>query len=45
MLGLFKRTKELAVEFRERCSEVCDKGGRRAAWPERTLLQRYGARI
>jgi hypothetical protein len=47
MLRLFKRTKELAVEFCERCSRVCDAGCRRAALRERTLLQawRYGVRI
>jgi hypothetical protein len=47
MLRLFKRTNELAVEFCERCSRVCDAGCRRAAFRERTLLQawRYGVRI
>jgi hypothetical protein len=47
MLRLFKRTKEVAVEFCERCSQVRDAGCRRAALRERALLQalRYGARI
>ena len=47
MRRLFKRTKRLAVEFCERCSQVCDAGSRRAALRERVLLQawRYGARI
>jgi radical SAM protein with 4Fe4S-binding SPASM domain len=47
MLRLFKRTKELAVEFCERCSRVCDGGCRRTALRERALMQawRYGARI
>lgn len=47
MLGLFKRTKELVVEFCERCSRVCDTGCRGAALRERALLRawRYGARV
>lgn len=47
MLKLFKRTKERAVAFCERCSRVCDAGCRRAALRERALLQawRYGARV
>jgi epoxyqueuosine reductase QueG len=47
MLRLFRRTKELAVEFCERCLRVCSTGCRRAAIRERGLLQarRYGARI
>ena len=47
MQRLFKRTKELAVEFCERCSRVCDAGCRRAALRERALVQawRYGGRI
>jgi len=47
MLKLFKRTRELAVEFCERCSRVCDASCRRAALRERALLQpwRYGVRV
>jgi hypothetical protein len=47
MVGLFKRTKQLAVEFCERCSKVCDAGCRRAVLRERALLQawRHGNRI
>ena len=39
MLRRLKRTKELAVEFFERCSRVCDTGCPRAALRERRLLQ------
>jgi hypothetical protein len=47
MLKLFKRMKERAVEFCERCSRVCDAGCRQAALRERALMQawRFGARI
>ena len=47
MLKRLRRTKELAVEFCERCARVCDAGCRRAALRERALLQAwgYGARI
>ena len=47
MLKLFKRTKELAVEFCDRCARVCDAGCRRAALREKAFLQawRYGARV
>jgi len=47
MLKLFRQTKELAVEFCERCSKVCGAGCCRAALRERALLEawRYGARI
>jgi hypothetical protein len=47
MRRLFKRTKELAVSFCERCGRVCDAGCRRAALRERTLLQQpwLGVRI
>jgi hypothetical protein len=41
MLRLFKRPKELAVEFCERCSQVCDAGCRRAALRERALMQAW----
>ena len=46
-MRLFKRTKELAVEFCERCSRVCDAGCRRAALRERALEHawRYGVRV
>ena len=41
------RTSELAVEFCERCGQVCDGGCRRAAVRERVLLQqlRLGVRF
>jgi hypothetical protein len=47
MIELFERTKELAVEFCERRSKVCDAGCRRAILRERALRRaaRYGARI
>jgi hypothetical protein len=47
MLNPFKRMKERAVEFCERCLNVCDAGCRRAALRDRALLQawRYGARV
>ncbi|HET7129378.1 MAG TPA: hypothetical protein VFJ93_09930 [Gaiellaceae bacterium] len=47
MLKLFKKTKELAVEFCERCSQVCDAGCRAAALRERARMQalRFGGRI
>ena len=47
VLSLFKRTKELAVDFCERCSRVRDPACRQAAVRERALLQawRYGARV
>lgn len=47
MLKLSKRTKGSAVDFCDRCSQVCDAGCRRAALRNRALLDawRYGARI
>ena len=47
MPGLIKQTKELAVEFCERCSRLCDAGCRGTALRERALMQawRYGTRI
>jgi hypothetical protein len=47
LFKLFKRTRELGVEFRERCARVCNAGRRQAALRERALLQawRYGGRI
>jgi hypothetical protein len=46
-LKLFKTTRELAVEFCESCSRVCDAGCRAAALRECGLLQalRYGVRV
>jgi hypothetical protein len=46
-LRLFKRMKDVAVEFCERCSHVCDAGCRRGVLRERTLLQawRFGVRV
>jgi hypothetical protein len=37
--ALFKRTRELAVSFRERYGRVCNAGCRRAALRERALLR------
>jgi hypothetical protein len=47
MLKLFKGTKAVAVEFCERCSQVCDAGCRAAALRERARMQalRFGMRI
>lgn len=47
MSRLFKATQELAVEFCERCSRVCNADCRRAAVREQALLRawRYRARI
>ena len=47
MLKLFGKTRELAVEFCERCSRACDAGCRRVALREQALLQawRFGTRI
>lgn len=46
-MRLFKSTKAVAVEFCERCSQVCDDGCRRSAVREQALVQalRYGARV
>ncbi len=46
MLRLFRRTKELAFEFCERSSRVCDAGCRRAALRDEAFLKawRFGAR-
>ena len=42
----FTSTKEAApATFCERCGEVCDAGCRRAALPERTLLQQLWLRV
>jgi hypothetical protein len=47
MLRLLRRTTELAFEFCERCSKVCDAGCRRAALRERAVLRAWwhGVRI
>jgi hypothetical protein len=47
MLKLFEKTKELAVEFCERCSRVCDPGCRAAALRERARTQalQFGGRV
>ena len=47
MLRLFRRTEELALEFCERCSQVCDRGCRQTVLRERALVQalRYGGRV
>jgi hypothetical protein len=39
MRTLFKRMRELAVSFCERCGHICDAGCRGAALRERALLQ------
>jgi hypothetical protein len=47
MLKLLGRSKELAVEFCERCAKVCDAGCRVAMIRERALVQalRLGVRF
>jgi hypothetical protein len=47
MLRLLKKSKELAVEFCDRCSRVCDAAGRSQALRERVRAQvlRYGGRL
>jgi hypothetical protein len=47
MFRLFKTTKAVAVEFCERCSQVCDAGCRAAALRERARMQalQFGGRI
>jgi hypothetical protein len=45
VLKLLKRSKELAVEFCDRCAKVCDAGCRAAAIRERALSLRLGMRI
>ena len=46
-MRLLKQARELAVEYCERCLEVCGAGCRRAALRERALLQalRNGVRF
>ena len=41
MSKLLTRTKELEVEFCDRCGRVCDAGCRAAAARERALLQAW----
>jgi hypothetical protein len=45
MLRLWRRSKELAVEFCDRCAKVCDAGCRTAAIRERALALRDGVRF
>jgi hypothetical protein len=45
MLRLLKRSRERAVEFCDRCAQVCDAGCRAAAIRERTLALRFGVRV
>lgn len=47
MLRLFKRTKELAVSFCDRCARVCDAGCRATALREQALEKalRFGVRF
>ena len=47
MLRLLRKSKELLVEFCDRCARVCDSGCRAAAIRERALLQglRLGVRV
>jgi hypothetical protein len=49
MLKLFKRTRELTIEFCDRCGSICDATCRRNALLERArdeaLLHAYGARL
>ena len=47
MLRLLRKSKELAVEFCDRCAQVCDAGCRAAAIRERALVRalRFGVRF
>jgi hypothetical protein len=47
MLGFVRRSKELAVEFCDRCSRVCDVGCRSQALRKgaRAQVLRYGGRL
>ena len=45
MLKLWRRSKELAVEFCDRCAKVCDASCRAAALRERALAVRAGVRF
>lgn len=47
MFRLFKRTRELAVEFCERCSSVCTAADRREAFLARSREKAiaYGGRV
>jgi hypothetical protein len=44
MLKLWTGSKELAVEFCDRCARICDAGCRAARIRERALLSRVGVR-
>jgi len=44
MLKLWRRSKELAVEFCDRCAKVCDADCRAAATRERAFALRDGVR-
>ena len=47
MLKLLRKSKELAVEFCDRCGRICDASCRATAIRERALLQslRLGVRV
>jgi hypothetical protein len=45
VLKLLKRSKEVAVEFCDRCAKVCDAGCRAAAIRERALSLRLGMQL
>jgi hypothetical protein len=45
MFRLLRRSKELAVEFGDRCAQVCDAGCRAAAIRERAVSLRLGVRL
>jgi hypothetical protein len=47
MLRLFRKSKELVVEFCDRCARVCGAGCRATAIRERALMQalRSGVRL
>ena len=45
MFRLLRRSKEIAVEFCDRCARVCDAGCRAAAIRERALSMRLGVRL
>jgi hypothetical protein len=47
MLSWLRRSRELAVEFCDRCAKVCDAGCRATAVREQARLRalRFGARV
>jgi hypothetical protein len=47
MLSWLRKSRELAVEFCDRCARVCDAGCRAAAVREQALLRalRFGGRV